>query len=65
LKSYLYLLAAIFIAFGGWAASAQTWSQLLSIGMLPIFIGSLGSIIVAWLGQSPVKANNGQIAPKP
>jgi len=64
LNSYLYLLASILVAFGGWAAGAQSWHELLTIGMLPVFIGQVASIIIAWLGKSPVKIN-GQTAPKP
>lgn len=54
-KSYIWLIASIAIAFGGWAVNAASWAELLAVGMLPTFIAQIGSVLVAWLGESPLK----------
>jgi hypothetical protein len=54
-KPYLWLLGSILAAFSGWAAGATEWADLIAVGMLPVFIGQLASILLAWLGPTPVK----------
>jgi hypothetical protein len=54
------------MAFSGWAITGESWSALLSVKMLPLFILQIGSILLAWIGESPLKPKtNGQTPPKP
>ena len=68
-KSLWWLVASILIAFAGWASVAKAWSELLTVQMLPAFIGQVGSIIIAWLGVSPLHGTGrtqvGNTPPRP
>jgi len=53
--SKILLISSLLFGMGGWLATLPTWSAALT----PISMGGLfmiiGSIVAAWLGQSPIK----------
>lgn len=53
-KSLIYLGASFLMAFGGWAVNAASWGELLAVSMLPQFFFQIGSILIAWIGESPI-----------
>jgi len=60
--SIIILIASLLVALGGWMATLATWVDALT----PIAFGGLiaivGSVLLAWLGESPrtvLKRNGG------
>lgn len=51
----LVLVAALFIALAAWGEGFESWKQLLEVRNVFALIGSIGSVVLAWLGKSPVK----------
>ena len=52
MKSYIYLFASIGIAVAGWAYGQGPWGELLSRAYLPVIIGQICSILIAWAAPS-------------
>ena len=56
--SVIVLVCSLVLAFVGWATTLDTWAAGLSPKTLSGLLAGLAGIVLAWLGQSPLKAAN-------
>ena len=56
-KSYCVLAFSLLLAFSAWGADEQieTWAEIFYPPTAFPLIGSLASVVIAWLGKSPIK----------
>jgi len=51
----IVLLASIGIAFFGWSSALPSWADGMTTGALSGLGSAICGIILAWIGQSPIK----------
>lgn len=56
IKSVLVLLASLAIGLTSWVTALQTWQDALVPGNMGPALGIAGSIVLAWVGVSPIKS---------
>jgi len=53
--SIAVLLASLLIAVGSWGSGFGNWQELKEISNVFSLLGVVGSVVLAWLGKSPIK----------
>ena len=54
--NWILFLGALLVAIGPWGfENVGVWSDLIMPGKMFSLLGIVGGVILAWLGQSPVK----------
>ena len=53
--SMAVLAASLLIAVGSWGSGFSNWQQLREISNVFSLLGVVGSVVLAWLGKSPIK----------
>ncbi len=53
--SIVVLLASLLIAIGSWGSGFSNWQQLREVSNVFSLLGVVGSVVLAWLGKSPIK----------
>jgi len=53
--SIAVLLASLLIAVGSWGSGFGNWQQLREVSNVFSLLGVVGSVVLAWLGKSPIK----------
>ena len=56
MRKVLGLLGALLVAIGPWGASLGSLSEILHPANLFPLAGIVGGVIVAWVGQSPLRS---------
>jgi hypothetical protein len=54
--SIMVLVASLMLAIGGWLAALGSWNDLAQPGTIAALLSTIGGVILAWLGRSPIKA---------
>mgnify|MGYP001586753893 CR=1 FL=1 len=54
-KSKLILCASLLVAVGSWGAHFNSWIEIFQPSTLFGLIGTVGGVVLAWLGDSPIK----------
>ncbi len=49
------LAGSLMLAVGGWMAALPSWGDLWHPGTLAALLSTVGGVILAWLGQSPIR----------
>ena len=53
--SIVVLVASLLIAIGSWGSGFSNWQQLREVPNVFSLLGVIGSVVLAWLGRSPIK----------
>ena len=53
------LVASLMLAVGGWGATFQHWNEAWQVSNFFGLLAIIGGIMLAWLGQSPIKPASG------
>ena len=53
--SIAVLLASLLIAVGSWGSGFGNWQQLREVSNVFSLLGVVGSVVLAWLGKSPIR----------
>ena len=60
LKKLCMLVASLMVALASWGSSFETWQEMYDPQNAWVGIGIIGGVLVAWLGQSPIKPKQQQ-----
>jgi hypothetical protein len=52
--SIIVLIASLMLAIGGWLAALGSWHDLEQPGTIAALLSTIGGVILAWLGRSPI-----------
>jgi predicted alpha/beta hydrolase len=52
--SIAVLIASLLIAIGSWGSGFSNWQQLKEISNVFSLLGVIGSVVLAWMGRSPI-----------
>ncbi len=52
--SVMVLIASLMLAVGGWLAALASWHDLAQPGTIAALLSTIGGVILAWLGRSPI-----------
>jgi hypothetical protein len=52
--SIMVLIASLMLAVGGWMAALGSWHDLAQPGTIAALLSTIGGVILAWLGRSPI-----------
>ncbi len=52
--SIVVLIASLMLAIGGWLAALASWHDLAQPGTMAALLSTIGGVILAWLGRSPI-----------
>jgi hypothetical protein len=52
--SIVVLIASLMLAIGGWLAALGSWHDLAQPGTIAALLSTIGGVILAWLGRSPI-----------
>jgi len=52
--SIIVLIASLMLAAGGWLAALASWHDLAQPGTIAALLSTVGGVILAWLGRSPI-----------
>ena len=64
--SILILIGSLLIALSSWGSGFASWKEAFQVGHVFNLLGIAGSIVLAWLGKSPIPfLNNGSKADVP
>ena len=55
LKHFLVLVASIMVAVVPWGSSLNSWGDAVTVANIFPLLGIVGGVLLAWLGQSPIK----------
>jgi hypothetical protein len=54
--SIMVLIASLLLAVGGWLAALGSWHDLMQPGIIAALLSTIGGVILAWLGRSPINS---------
>ena len=49
------LAGSLMLTVGGWMAALGSWADLLQPGTIAALLSTVGGVVMAWLGQSPIR----------
>jgi hypothetical protein len=52
--SILVLIASLMLSIGGWLGALGSWHDLVQPGTIAALLSTIGGVILAWLGRSPI-----------
>jgi hypothetical protein len=55
IKNVLVLVASIMVAVVPWGSALPSWEDAVSVEQTFPLLGIVGGVLLAWLGQSPIK----------
>lgn len=55
IKSIIVLVASVMVAVVPWGSSLESWDAAAQTANIFPLIGIVGGVLLAWLGQSPIK----------
>lgn len=56
--SIMVLIASLLVAIASWGSGFNNWAELKAIGNIFSLVGVIGGVVLAWLGQSPIKPSS-------